>query len=726
MAGTTLQELAVKISGDIGDLKASMAESVSVTKDSAQKMSESIEKFSQESQGHLLSFQNILGIALGHFSGEVLVEGLHKIAETLKELFVDTIKEDIHAAEEHEAAVNRLATSLKVAGNFTTETAEKLQEFSEKIQASTVYTNEAVLNAEAYIESLTRLKGQGLEKATEASVNLASVLKIDLQSAAQLVTRAIEGHATALTRMGIQVQEGKTKTENLNNVLNALARFQGAATAETNTFAGSIEILKNQQDEMRVATGSVIVENTTLVAVIKEVATIFGEHAEEIAKNKEEYKRLVGEGIILAIQALQGLASALDFVMKNAKAAFEAVMFPVKEFTAAIAAAGLVAKGEFSEAMKLMKESAVENIQQIGKSFNEDTKFGEMSALLERIGSAAQKGFDSAGKSAKDASGNFKGASQAIRELTQEEIKLGQEGEKLAKQLLEKDDPQRKYQDELKSLKAANAQKLLATSDYLKAQGIANKNYQDTLTSQREQEIRDLVDKNKYLAEDTEATHVQEIAENQTKIDALMAQEDKHSVEYLKLKNQEQKNEATINKNRLDAAKDTFDQLAQFQNAKTKEIAAIAKAAAIASTVISTYEGAQKASSAMAGIPIVGPGLAIAAAAAFIGAGLARVAMISGVQLAGGSDSVQGPGFGDTVPAMLTPGERVVPKQTNQDLTAFLNQNRKSDSGLKQLGAKLDKLTQAVMDSPVQISIGGKTIVDVVRQELRGGRLLNV
>jgi len=54
----------------------------------------------------------------------------------------------------------------------------------------------------------------------------------------------------------------------------------------------------------------------------------------------------------------------------------------------------------------------------------------------------------------------------------------------------------------------------------------------------------------------------------------------------------------------------------------------VSQAAAVANTVVSTYEAAQDAYKAMAGIPVVGPALGAAAAAAAIAAGMARVAAI--------------------------------------------------------------------------------------------------
>lgn len=67
-----------------------------------------------------------------------------------------------------------------------------------------------------------------------------------------------------------------------------------------------------------------------------------------------------------------------------------------------------------------------------------------------------------------------------------------------------------------------------------------------------------------------------------------------------------------------------------------KEFFEIYKAAAIAETIISTYQAAQDAYKATVGLPYVGPALAVAAAAAAIAAGMARVAAIRAQAMAEG------------------------------------------------------------------------------------------
>lgn len=84
-------------------------------------------------------------------------------------------------------------------------------------------------------------------------------------------------------------------------------------------------------------------------------------------------------------------------------------------------------------------------------------------------------------------------------------------------------------------------------------------------------------------------------------------------------------------------ASDLSDYAAVFGK-ESSAITAMAKTAAIAQTVMSTYEGAQKAYTALAGIPYIGPALGAAAAGAAIAGGMARVAQIrsSGGRAMGG------------------------------------------------------------------------------------------
>lgn len=71
-----------------------------------------------------------------------------------------------------------------------------------------------------------------------------------------------------------------------------------------------------------------------------------------------------------------------------------------------------------------------------------------------------------------------------------------------------------------------------------------------------------------------------------------------------------------------------LDNLATLQSSKSKTLAKVGKAAAVARAIVDTYASANAAYAAMAGIPVVGPALGVAAAGAAIAAGMANVQAI--------------------------------------------------------------------------------------------------
>lgn len=113
------------------------------------------------------------------------------------------------------------------------------------------------------------------------------------------------------------------------------------------------------------------------------------------------------------------------------------------------------------------------------------------------------------------------------------------------------------------------------------------------------------------------------------------------------------------------AAGDALSALSSMQRSENKKQAAIGKSAAIAQTIINTYQSATSAYSSMAAIPVVGPALGAAAAAAAIIAGMSNVQAIRAQNVGnfrtGGEFMIGGSGGTDsqTVSFRGTPGERV-------------------------------------------------------------------
>jgi TP901 family phage tail tape measure protein len=112
-------------------------------------------------------------------------------------------------------------------------------------------------------------------------------------------------------------------------------------------------------------------------------------------------------------------------------------------------------------------------------------------------------------------------------------------------------------------------------------------------------------------------------------------------------------------------ADQTAGQLVQLQNSKNSSLKAIGKAAALTQIGIKTAQGAIAAYSSLAGIPIIGPALGVAAAGALVLYGAEQAAAVTSAQRGGLIPDGPGvPGLGGASDSQLTltqPGELLVP-----------------------------------------------------------------
>ena len=150
-------------------------------------------------------------------------------------------------------------------------------------------------------------------------------------------------------------------------------------------------------------------------------------------------------------------------------------------------------------------------------------------------------------------------------------------------------------------------------------------------------------------------------------------------------------NERAMSMARISIAQDMFSDLTSVvgtfageQSSAYKAMFAVSKAVAIAQALINAPKTASDAYSAMAGIPIVGPALGIAAAGAALTAQMAQVASIRSVSLpgfaTGGYVSGAGTGTSDSIMARLSDGEFVMnaaATKRNRALLEAINSNER-------------------------------------------------
>lgn len=194
----------------------------------------------------------------------------------------------IESAIEAEDALKRFNVSLALTGKFTEETSKAFDEYADSIEKSTKFTAEAVLESASLIQTIGRLEKDTLKRATQASIDLASSLGIDLATASQLVGKAAEGNVSAFNRYGIAIKKGKTDTETFANTLSTLEeRFKDAALISSQSFSGALFQVKTAFDDLTEEFGKAIVSSGGFITVIKTITNVFKEltpFAEKLAK----------------------------------------------------------------------------------------------------------------------------------------------------------------------------------------------------------------------------------------------------------------------------------------------------------------------------------------------------------------------------------------------------------------------------------------------------------
>lgn len=183
------------------------------------------------------------------------------------------------AAQEKQVGLD---AALAQRGQLTEDYREKLQELAETLKESTG------IDDDKWKGVLTTLSKFGantsnIEEYAEAVKNLAGFMGGDIESAAMMFGRAMNGNFTALSRYGITVDKSATKTEKLHQVMEQLAtRGGGQLEARSQTLSGQMARLALAIEDVFKGIGNLLSRSgvlqttlTGLTSVINKFAGIF-------------------------------------------------------------------------------------------------------------------------------------------------------------------------------------------------------------------------------------------------------------------------------------------------------------------------------------------------------------------------------------------------------------------------------------------------------------------
>lgn len=215
-------------------------------------------------------------------------------------------KASINAFLEAEENATRLKFAITQVGGEGIETFDKLISQSEKLQKTTVFSDDQIQQAQTALASF-RLTGDEIEKLIPKLADFATAAGTDIVSATQQVGAGLEGAGREFKKYNIEVSATASRQENLNNIMNGFTQFEGAAGEATKTLTGQLKQQANAADELQESIGQRLAPSFTklkvevfsaISAIVDGFRSLDSVRAEGVLKLREDTKERVLSGIV--------------------------------------------------------------------------------------------------------------------------------------------------------------------------------------------------------------------------------------------------------------------------------------------------------------------------------------------------------------------------------------------------------------------------------------------
>lgn len=260
----------------------------------------------------------------GMVSAQAILSGVSAGFRTLT-AFVTSSVESFAAAE---AAEKKMTVALQAQGAATPAAVAAMNDLAGNYQNTTKYSDDLISETEALLIQIGGVLPAEMDKALEASTDLASGLGIDLTTAATMVAKAFEGNTASLQKYGVQIDSAKVKAEGMPVVLDAIReRFGGQAAAELDTYAGKLAHVANSWDNVKEAIGKAVVTNPIVEAMLRTVDDAAGDAQlgiDDVTHSWSNLLEMMGNpaGLAGGVRALENMTSAAN---ENARVTRETV-----------------------------------------------------------------------------------------------------------------------------------------------------------------------------------------------------------------------------------------------------------------------------------------------------------------------------------------------------------------------------------------------------------------
>jgi len=555
------------------------------------------------------------------------------------------------AAFDKQAQVQRQTeTIIRATGGAAGLAASEVHKMASALQENSTYGDENIIRGQNLLLTFKNIGKDVFPEASQAMLDMSTVMGQDLKASAVQLGKALNDPIAGVSALG---RTGVTFT--------AQQKEQIKVLQESGQLQAAQAIIMKELNSQFKGAAAAAAQGT---GIFKQLSNTFGDLVEDVGK----------ELAPAFIYAAQGLKKLLDFARANPIFAKMAAVFLLGGTAltgfVSVAATGALVFMKLKAAM--MASAMATRIMSLGvKGLLGATGIGLLVVVLaevamnwEAIWTNMASFFEAFAQKIGKIGGGLGNIIKGIFTFDKEQIQKGWK------------DLQEGFSETLERTKEIKLQKQAEQAEASKAQMLAEKDSSAEAARAKDLEI---AEQDAIAKEETELQKVErelarndldaqrhfELLERKKELTQKYHESEKKGADNLfKAKMAEMRKMADFenltNQEKVAAQANTLNNLAALQNSSNSAMKAMGKSAAITQIGISTAQGAIAAYASLAPIPFIGPALGTAAAAMLTAYGVERAAKVAGLNEGG---FVPGIGNHDSVPALLTPGELVVPKQ---------------------------------------------------------------
>lgn len=267
-----IANLITRLSADIGNYTAVMAEAVAVATNSSKEIEDSVSK-----------------AGVGTFAaGQLIANAVTAIASKAYELGRAAVANFAEA----ELGAIKLKAAIDANGGAVTERLKDYENFAAAIQRVTVVDDDATLALLQQAETLG-VTGDAAKRATKNAIALQAARGISAQAAIRMTTALENGNASMLTRMLPTLRNAKTDTEKVAMAHKLLGNMFKVAEAETTSISGAYKQMQNEIGNTFEVVGEFASQNLGLVSAMQFVRNALVRVQEILPKVFERFQPIL-------------------------------------------------------------------------------------------------------------------------------------------------------------------------------------------------------------------------------------------------------------------------------------------------------------------------------------------------------------------------------------------------------------------------------------------------